>query len=345
MPPAPRQSLTATIVMFLLFGLACFLYLVLLASTYDAHTSDAAGRGLAAAYAALFGGGLWIVLAIMLALGAARGAMPGWAAAAAVVLLPLSGLAAIEAAGLTDGSRGWSFWLVALAPPLIAFYALWAKLLVLHRALPPTPTSAVIWGTILLLTIVPLTRAAVNSLPNAERDAKIAEEYKAFQDKMEREQREANEREWAKFAALNSDSPLRGYVEYLAPGDSRFREAVAGARQVKSRQGDAAALLKDGRILALQEMWRLDLAATPELCGAYGAALRAEAFKINKTRSDYIGVAMDLERQMPNIKWPAGARCDLGPALTLLETNVRAVSDSPRMDQFADSVAALKPPP
>ncbi len=91
MPPAPRQSLPGTIVTFLLFGLACSLYLVLLASTYDAHTSDGAGRGLAAAYAALFGGVLWIVLAIMLALGAARGAMPGWAAVAAVVLLPLSG--------------------------------------------------------------------------------------------------------------------------------------------------------------------------------------------------------------------------------------------------------------
>ena len=338
----PRR---ATIGMFVLFALACLLYLGMFALLSNSSGGEPATRGLGTAFATMFGFALWIVLAILLALGAAGGAMPKWSAVAAAILLPLSGIAAFVAANGSGNQPGWMILAPLLIPPPIALYAIWARLPALHRAMPPATTSVAAWGLVLLLTIVPLTRAAVNSLPDAERDAKIAGEYKAFQDKMEREQREANEREQAKFAVLNPDSPLRGYVEYLAPGDSRFREAVAGARQVKSRQEDAAALLKNGRILALQEMWRLDLAATPELCGAYGAALRAEAFKINKTRSDYIGVAMDLERQMPNIKWLAGARCDLSSALTLLEMNVRAVSDSPRMDRFADSVAALKPPP
>jgi hypothetical protein len=45
---------------------------------------------------------------------------------------------------------------------------------------------------------------------------------------------------------------------------------------------------------------------------------------------------------MPNMKWLIANRCDLGPPLGLLETNLRAVADSDRMTQFADRLAALR---
>jgi hypothetical protein len=53
--------------------------------------------------------------------------------------------------------------------------------------------------------------------------------------------------------------------------------------------------------------------------------------------------AIDLERQLPNIRWLVGKSCDLGAPLGLLESNVRAVADSDRMTQFADKLAALRP--
>ena len=53
--------------------------------------------------------------------------------------------------------------------------------------------------------------------------------------------------------------------------------------------------------------------------------------------------ATDLELQLPNIRWLAANRCDLGQPLGLLETNVRAVADSDRMAPFADKLAALRP--
>ena len=52
-------------------------------------------------------------------------------------------------------------------------------------------------------------------------------------------------------------------------------------------------------------------------------------------------IAIDLELQIPNMKWLLANGCDLGQPLGLLETNVRAVEDSDRMTKFADRLAAL----
>ena len=67
---------------------------------------------------------------------------------------------------------------------------------------------------------------------------------------------------------------------------------------------------------------------TADLCQAYGAALTGAAGKVAKTQSNYLGVAIDLEGQLPNIKWLIANRCDLGQPLGLLAGNVRAVADS-----------------
>jgi hypothetical protein len=76
----------------------------------------------------------------------------------------------------------------------------------------------------------------------------------------------------AKYARLGPDSSLRDYIEaqhwYLSGVD-----ILAGARQVRSRQGDAIAMLDDGMIMELDDLWQLDPAPTKALCGTYGKAL------------------------------------------------------------------------
>ena len=62
-------------------------------------------------------------------------------------------------------------------------------------------------------------------------------------------------------------------------------------------------------------MWRLDLAPSAELCVAYDAALYGEAMKVERGRGAYLSLAMDLERQLPNIQWLTGAGCNLDEAL------------------------------
>jgi hypothetical protein len=326
----------------LLLGLAGFLYALMMANLVDAQGTDAAGRGLAMAFGALIGLALWIVLAVLLVVAAVRGRMPAAARVAAVVLLPLSAVAVFVAIDRYDRPNGWFLLVPALLPPLIAFYGLWARLPALHTRMPALATSLAVGGAILAISVAPLAVSFVRSLPNPERDARRAAEAKAQLDKEQQEEREWRAREDAKFARLGPDSPLRAYLDYLASGDSRFQEALAGARQVKSRQADAVALLKEGKIIDLDDLWQLDLQPTPALCEAYGGALGGAASNIARARTDYLTVAMELERQLPNIKWLVGAHCDLGEPLGLLEARVRDVSDSPRMEQFADTVAALR---
>lgn len=328
--------------MTVLLVLAAFLYVVFLANLLGARGSDAAGRGMAMGFAAILGFILWLVIAALFAVAILRGRMPAYAIAAALVFVPLSAIAAASAAGLYCEDHG--DWLIAvplLLPPLLALYALWARSVGWHETLLPAPTTALLGGAIVVLTILPLVLTVIEYAPNPARDAARAARAKAVEEEAQKRQQEAMAEEAARFAKLGPDSSLRDYLDYLPPGDSHFREAVAGARLVKSRNADAVALLNGGRLRELPDLWRLDIDPA-QVCVAYASALRAEAGKVTRLNSNYIGAAIDLERQLGNMEWLVTARCDLSEALGDVETNVRAVADSTRLTDFADKVAALR---
>ena len=86
-----------------------------------------------------------------------------------------------------------------------------------------------------------------------------------------------------------------------------------------------------------------DVDATPEVCTAYGAALAKETAQVDpKVSTNSLGVALDLERQLPNLQWLVGDGCDLRAPLTQLEKNLRAVADSSRIVKLADEMAKLR---
>ena len=88
-------------------------------------------------------------------------------------------------------------------------------------------------------------------------------------------------------------------------------------------------------------MWHLDIAATPALCAAYDAALRNSALKIDPSYSNRLGEAIDLEFQLPNVKWLVAQHCDLHDVLNDLARRLRVVRDSSRIDELADTFDAL----
>lgn len=325
-----------------LLVLAAVLYAAMMGSLSGAPHSDAMGRGLALAYGAFLGAVLWLVLAALLIVAAAKGRMPIWAKLGLVVLLPLSCVAvwlAGDAYGRGDSS---AIWVAALLPPLFALYALWARLPALHTTFRAVPTSAVLGAAIAFLALAPLVAATRAALPDPDRDARLAEAGKAQEEQRARDRQAQLDREEAQFASLSPDSPLADYLIYLSSMTYEER-ALAGIRQVRNRQADSARLLQQGRLDDLRKLSRFDVAPTAELCQAYGTALAAAAGKVTKARTDYLMTAMDLELQLPNMKWLAANRCDLGQPLGLLEANVRAVADSDRMTRFADTLAALRP--
>jgi hypothetical protein len=337
-----NENLRLPVGSILLFVLAALIYAVLLMSFLDIRSSDPAGRGLSAAFGVMFGIGLWLVLGLLLLLAFIKGDLQRPAAIAMLILHPLSAAGAFAAAELSIAQSGWPILVIAVLPPLVAFYALGVRVPATARVLSRIPVGGAVGAAIAAISLAPLTAAYIDAHPSAARQAEQLEESRRWQAVRDEEQRQAVEREATAFARLNPDSSLRDYLDRLAPGDMRFREAVAGARLVKTRQPDVIALLGEGKLLSLQELWRLDLAPTQELCVAYDAALHGEAMKVERGRGAYLSLAMDLERQLPNIQWLTGAQCNLDEALAALEANVRKVSDSERLDKFAATLASFR---
>jgi hypothetical protein len=104
--------------------------------------------------------GLWIVLAVMLLAAGLTGAMPRWAAILAVVLVPMSGVAAFTALDMCSRHMPWAVLFLVLLPILIAFYAFWARLPALRLALDAERTSVAIWGSVFALSIAAFVLAA-----------------------------------------------------------------------------------------------------------------------------------------------------------------------------------------
>ncbi|MEA2802517.1 MAG: hypothetical protein QOE49_2612 [Rhodospirillaceae bacterium] len=326
----------------ILLVLAAVLYAAMMSCLVDAPNSDAFGRGLALAYGAILGTALWIVLAVLLIIAAVKGRMPVWAILGLVVLVPLSCIVMWFAGDAYARGDSSAIWVAALLPPLFALYALWARLPALHTIFRAVPTSAVLGAAIAYLSVAPLVAMTRAALPDPVRDARLEEAGKAQEEQRAQEGQAARDREEAQFASLDPDSPLANYLIYLS-SMAYGERALAGIRQVRNRQADAVLLLLQGRLADLRGLWGFDVAPTAALCQAYAAALAGAAGKVTKARTDYLMTATDLELQLPNMKWLAANRCDLGQPIGILEANVRAVADSDRMTQFADKLAALRP--
>ena len=240
------------------------------------------------------------------------------------------------------GNRDRSaIWVPALLPPVIALYALRARFAPLRMRVNGFVADIAMGVVVVVLVGVPLQRALFPPPIDPVAQARAAEEERARQEHEEQAAREAREREAAQFAALGPDSTMTDYMPFLYGDHSR--EAHEGIRKVKTRQADAVALLNDGQLGDLAELLLFDVDATAEVCAAYGAALARDAAKVDpKVSSNYLGEAIDLERQRPNLEWLVGEGCDLRTPLTQLEKNLRAVADSSRITNFADELAKLR---
>jgi hypothetical protein len=157
----PARPSWAPIGAIIVLAIVAFLYAGMMANLGEIQNlnTDAMGRGMASGFALVFVLAEWFFLAILLLIGGVKGEMPMWSAIAAMVLLPLSGIAAIHALTLLDheGSPGYQL-VPGLLAPTIASYALWARITALHRMLPPLPTGLIAWCTVMTLSLVPVLR-------------------------------------------------------------------------------------------------------------------------------------------------------------------------------------------
>jgi len=339
--------------------LACVPYLVLLAVIFTMPGGDPSGYGgecrIAQAVSQLYALGagilLWTLLGVLLLTGWINGEMPRWAAIAAGVLFPLSGVAAFLAVGVAYSyPGGWLVVVPALLPPLIALYALWAHLPALHEVLRPDVTSAAALAAIAVVIVATLPLAYVDELQFPARLARQQERMETESAKREADWASLKQENEAKFQALTPDSSLWDYINPQRIPDGRHDQALEGARRVKSRQPDVVMLLKEGKINWLNELSRLDLEATPALCETFSAELRKEATADNEPSWN---IGEKLERQLQNMEWLTAQHCNFDSGLAASEARIRLIIDAmgpldgglPRWQQFLAALAALHQKP
>jgi hypothetical protein len=109
---------------------------------------------------------LWIVLALLLVNAGLMGAMPRWSAIVAVMLVPLSGVAAFVAIDMCSRHMQWAIAFPATLPPLIAAYAMWTRLPRLRALLPSSEISLAAWSMVFVLSIAPLILGETQKLLN-----------------------------------------------------------------------------------------------------------------------------------------------------------------------------------
>jgi hypothetical protein len=332
-PPAARPAQPSPGGL-LLLALACLPYVILVGMLPDATDFPGEGGGEAQmgwGFQQFWDYTTWAVILTLLWLALWRASLAGGISGGAVPVLVLAaGAAMLFAIAQSFEQPGpWLPLVPILLPPVMAVYALWGCLPVLSgwlaSGLQRTKIDRAATGLIVALSlmVIPLWLLDDASYPRRlERHrAELAAADVAARAAGEQEDRALR----AKFARLGPDSSLRDYIE----ARSWFLNGVdilGGERQVKSRQSDAVAMLDQGMILDLSNLWQLDLEPTAALCQSYGRALAAVFGQAEKYRgSPYLSL---MEAQVPNIRWLRDAHCDLDGPLAEIDARLGFMLES-----------------
>jgi tetratricopeptide (TPR) repeat protein len=324
---------------------AVFLYLFVLANIVQLPHLESIDAGIAAIYGLVGIVLLWLVLGALLLVGAAKGAMPLWAGIAMFVAHPISAAAAISALiALSDHGGGSGAWLmfVALPPPLLAGYALWAHFPGLQTLLPPTPTSIAVLGVLLVASLGQLAYSLERNRERTLQAAINAKESEARYRKEEEAKRQAN---LARFQRLNTDSPLSDWQEFIGKGNDLEKEALAIVRTAPRRQEDAEAMLRSGEPFPLYHISDLDLAVTPAFCAGARDYLVKNATEHHPSEPDqrYLFVSDHFDTWLPTMAWLVDKKCDLGSTVAAMQEAVRAFPEAPERDKALILLERLNP--
>lgn len=324
-----------------LLAIIFILYAGYLANLGSVNHNDPADSGLASAFAAFLGLGLWACLLGLHIVAWVKGERPAGHAFAAVLLVPLSGIAALLAIGLAEDAGRWLLIGPAILPPLLVLLGLWNLAPAWRTEAIGRPVGAMLGAAILVLSVGPVAVGLVEEPVESAAEGPAIMAAQEGQGEASPAELPPRSPEEERFLKLGPQSPLEDWLEFLPPSDPRSVQALAGARQVHSRNGDAALLLQQGHLADLPDLWQLDLDVVA-ICGPYGLALQAAAGRIEQRRGNRVSQALELERQMPNIEWLAHGGCAIDAVLADLEKRLRAIPDTPRLGQFADRLAALR---
>jgi hypothetical protein len=277
--------------------------------------SDAAGNAFAQAYAAIAVILLWLLVIALAVVAALKGAMPRVAMVAAFILLPASGVVAMEALELLSRPYEppflWPIVIPAAVPPLVIGFCFWALLPSWRAAIPARLAVAAAWGAtlVLCLSIVPFMQMREHA-----RDVEQA----------------AREKYEADLAALPADAPLWDWVPFLATRNAtKAAEVIERIRVLPRRQSEAELMLQRGDF-PLGQLGSFDLTPTPALCDkARGLLRRRVAPLVPKTANarPFTDVAAPVSDAVSAMQWLVGYECACDAEATAWQAMAEAYRD------------------
>jgi len=293
----------------IVLGVLAFLFwVVAIATLSDLTGSDPAGNGLAQFYGTADIILLWVLLAILTIIAAAKGRVPLAAGLAALVLLPASGVAALTALSLLTEPVVtpflWPMAVPAVVPPLVVAFCFWALVPALRTAIPPPIATGAVWGVtfVLCLAIVPMQHS---------------------RDRAHQQQAASDRKDAADFASLPADAPLWDWTPFLTTPNNFARDDVLkGIRRLDRRQSDAEAMLDRGDF-PLAFLGQFDLDPTPALCDKARNLLRRQVEPlVLKTANSrpYTDVAIPVADAVAAMRWLVGYGCSCDTQARAWET-------------------------
>ena len=283
-------AIVLSVVILLLWGLQ-------LATVASLGRSDAAGNGLAEAYAAILMIVLWALLMVLTVLAAARGALPRRLVVAALVIVPVSGLVASATIGLLAQPNTapflWPVIIPALVPPLIVAWGLFA----LSAARLRPETSRVVAGVLLAAIVaVCVTIWPLSQMRKAVDDGQAARLQKYDAD----------------LAALPANAPLWDWTPFLNTRDgTKQHKVLAGIRKLDQRQAQAETMLDRGDF-PVGYLGFFDLDPTPALCEKARGLLgkRVEPLVLNDAKPQpYRKIDDQVSGALAAMGWLVGYGC------------------------------------
>jgi hypothetical protein len=292
--------------------LAAFVWVVQLATLSDLSGSDAAGNGLAQAFAMLEILLLWGLLAVLVIIAGVAGALPLAAVLPGVVLLPLSCAAAMQAMVLLSDPNSppflWPIVVSAAVPPLIALFCTWSVVSALRQTVSARFVAGLVWSGTTLLSAAVLPMAQV-------RHAALTQQQIVYTN-------------WAAdFARLPDDAPSWAWTPLLATqSDVRADAVLARIRQLDRRQQDAETMLQRGDF-PLRYLGRFDLIPTASICAKARALLRKQVepllLKSGETRP-YAEIREPVADAVAAMQWLVGHDCSCEAEAQAWETMANA---------------------
>jgi hypothetical protein len=301
-----------------LSALAILAWLVVLTTLANLTGSDAAGNGLAQAYAAMELIVLWLLLAAIAILTFIGTSVGPLAALAAYLLIPASGVVApMTISLLAEPDVPPFFWPIAIAaliPPLIIAYCVMLP----HLSEKPARFAALaLWSAVIAICLL---------LWPFEKSREAAEAGEAA----------AQAKYDADLAKVPADAPLWTWTPFLATRDDLKKdEVVYRIQKLAHRQTDAELMLVRGDF-PLGFLSSFNLALTPSLCEKAKSLLMKRAAPLvlaTPQSKPYAEVAEQVADAVSAMDWLVGMGCSCDKETLAWETMAKAYRD-PNFDVY-----------